>query len=84
MIKIRYFASLSERLNCTEEQLELSHEINNIADLKKRLSQRDQNWQQALSDQARILSALNQEMVKADATIRDGDEVAFFPPVTGG
>jgi molybdopterin synthase sulfur carrier subunit len=84
MIKLLYFASLSERLDCSEEQLELSDSIHNIVDLKNLLSQRGKNWQEAFDDDARIMSAVNQQMVKTDSKISDGDEVAFFPPVTGG
>ena len=83
MIHLRFFASLRETLGVGEEQLELPAGINNLSELSDWLEKRGPLWKDALSDR-RLHIAVNQEIVKQDAAIRDGDEVAWFPPVTGG
>lgn len=82
MLRLLYFAQLKDQLNCSEEQLDWQPELSTIAELKQHLSQRDNQWQKAFS--ANILAAVNQTMAKESHSISDGDEVAFFPPVTGG
>ena len=75
-IKILYFASLRERIGRGSDTLDVSRSL-----------QVDQVWQQATGQDSfpeDVLVALNQEYTDADAIVRDGDEIAFFPPVTGG
>lgn len=84
MIRILYFASLRETLDCAEETMEIKHP-ETIASLMQILKSRDTHWKSVFSAESTpVLYAINQEMVKIDALIKDGDEVAFFPPVTGG
>ena len=83
MIRLRYFASLRETLGRGDEQLELPEGVNNVASLTRWLQSRGGVWDTALSDH-RLHMAVNQEIVKPDTPISDGDEVAWFPPVTGG
>jgi molybdopterin synthase sulfur carrier subunit len=83
MLQLRYFASLRESLGIGDEQVELPDGVRDLAGLTRWLQDRDETWASALAD-SRLHVAINQEIVKADATIRDGDEVAWFPPVTGG
>jgi len=83
MIRLRYFASLRERLGVADEWIPLPETVNDVAGLKHWLQGRTGPWSEALSDQ-RLQVAVNQELVKADTPVRDGDEVAWFPPVTGG
>ena len=83
MIKILYFASLREQVGCDAEELELPAEVRDVSDLRTWLGQRGDRWQDAFDGQRTLLSAVNQQMVN-NSTINDGDEVAFFPPVTGG
>lgn len=80
-IKVCYFASLSEVLGLKEETLEIATPIT-IDALRKMLIARGGKWQ-ALND-TQLLQACNHEMVKADTLLAKGDEIAFFPPVTGG
>lgn len=80
-VKVCYFASLSETLGVKEETLEIAAP-STIDALRKTLIARGGKWQ-ALAN-AQLLQALNHEMVKADTPLTKGDEVAFFPPVTGG
>lgn len=84
MIKILYFARLRERLGSHEERLELPAGVGTVADLLAHLRMRGGLWAEALGEGERIMSAVNQEIVQPGTSIRDGDEVAFFPPVTGG
>ncbi|MBT1065201.1 molybdopterin synthase sulfur carrier subunit [Bowmanella sp. Y26] len=81
MIKVLFFAQLREVLDCAS--LELEANVSNIAELRAQLAQKGQRWQEFLaSDKA--LVAVNQTLVNEDCTLNSGDEVAFFPPVTGG
>lgn len=84
MMEVHYFARFREALSCEQEQLELASDNNTIALLMAQLAKRGQPWSDIFNDKQRVLVAINQEMVRHDATIADGDEVGFFPPVTGG
>ena len=83
MIQLRYFASLRETLETGEEQIEIPDGVHDLAGLTRWLQERGEAWTSSLADK-RLHVAINQEIVKADATITDGDEIAWFPPVTGG
>lgn len=83
MIHLRYFARLREQLGLDAEAIESSAGAT-VAELRAYLCERGEPWAQALAPQQRILAAVNQEMARPDSPIADGDEVAFFPPVTGG
>lgn len=76
-VRVLFFASLKEHLGKSEMQLELTTSPS-VEALWKSLS----SGKDALP--AQILFAVNHQYVKADYQIKDGDEVAFFPPVTGG
>lgn len=83
MIKVVYFASLRERLGIAEESIEVAFPANVAAVVQKLVEQHGEQWQKILVDTP-ILMAVNQEMCDAQAAVTKGDEVAFFPPVTGG
>jgi sulfur-carrier protein len=83
MVQLRYFASLREALGIGEEQLALPDNITTVAQLSAWLQTRGTDWQLALGD-PRLHTAINQAVVRPDARIHDGDEIAWFPPVTGG
>jgi len=83
MLQLRYFASLRESLGIGDEQVELPDDVHDLTGLTRWLQDRDETWASALAD-SRLHVAINQEIVKADAAVRDGDEIAWFPPVTGG
>ncbi len=83
MIKVCYFARLREELGTGEEELALPDGVTDVGALREWLSQRGDTWQQALSAPA-VLIALNHETAQPGTPIKEGDEVAFFPPVTGG
>ncbi len=83
-IKLRYFASVKEQLGCELEELELPAGVASVGGLRAHLRSRGGAWAEALADSRRVSAAVNQDMAKPAAAIQDGDEVAFFPPVTGG
>jgi molybdopterin synthase sulfur carrier subunit len=84
MLKILYFAALRERMGQAEEDLPAAPQIATIADLIALLHQRDSAGAAAFAHPALVRAAVNQEFARPDTPIHDGDEVAFFPPVTGG
>ncbi|MGB0204941.1 MAG: molybdopterin converting factor subunit 1 [Neptuniibacter sp.] len=84
MLKLVYFASLRERLGLESENIELPGTVDNVASLVAYLvAERGEEWQKVLQD-SQVLAAVNQEMCDFDQAVSSGDEVAFFPPVTGG
>lgn len=82
MIKVLYFARLAEELGCRNEEIQADN-INQVSDLMALLQQRGEPFSSALANSS-VLVSINQEMAKAEDAVSDGDEVAFFPPVTGG
>lgn len=84
MARILYFASLAEELGLKSEDLELAADCRTVADLVEVLRARGTPFAEAFSGDVRILVAVNQEMSEPAAAVDDRDEVAFFPPVTGG
>jgi molybdopterin synthase sulfur carrier subunit len=64
--------------------MELSENCNNIDSLVTLLRARGEPFDSAFCGDTKVLVAINQEMTDHEAAINDGDEVAFFPPVTGG
>lgn len=84
MADILYFASLAEALGMKSEQIELSADCKTVDELVKLLIARGEPFAGAFGGSTRILVAINQEMSEPTADITNTDEVAFFPPVTGG
>ncbi|WP_421866914.1 molybdopterin converting factor subunit 1 [Motiliproteus sp.] len=82
MIKLVFLASIRERLGCDQQDYSIDASLT-VAELIEQLSSRGDEWQQVLSDD-KVLVAINQQMSRRDTLIQSGDEVAFFPPVTGG
>ena len=83
MIKVLYFARLREQLQTESEQLEAAPEIQNVAALTDVLRNRGGVWAEAFGRPS-VMIAVNQEMANPNTPVSDGDEVAYFPPVTGG
>jgi len=83
MINVLYFARLREQLQKESEQLEITSEITDINSLVKTLRTRGDVWEEVFSS-TMVVYAVNQAVAKGTTQLSDGDEVAFFPPVTGG
>lgn len=83
-VTILYFAALRERVGMTREECDLPVAIDTVGALRDWLAARGAPWTEALGDAARVRAAVDQVMVRNDAALRAGAEVAFFPPVTGG
>lgn len=84
MIDVLYFARVREALGQSHERLDRSEDLATVADLIDHLRARGGVWATTLSRDETLLTAVNQEIARADTPIRDGDEIAIFPPVTGG
>jgi len=84
VIELRFFASLRDRLGVAQESLTLPDGVCNAEQLVAWLRQRGGVWNEAFADGQPLMLAVNQQMAGFGVDIRDGDEVAFFPPVTGG
>ena len=84
MIKVLYFASLREQLGTAGEEIPSADGPETVGDLITLLRHRDGPWSDVLGEGETIMVAVNQEMARPETSIKDGDEVAFFPPVTGG
>ncbi len=82
MIKILFFAQLREMLELESLDFDLPNEIS-VAQLKKQLAAKGGRWQLMFAEQE-VLVAVNQVISDDDYVLKAGDEVAFFPPVTGG
>lgn len=84
MLNLLYFARLRETFGLAGEELELPSQVTNLQSLTEFLRQRGDVWEVELASGKPYRVAVNQEMVGPDSIVRDGDEIAFFPPVTGG
>ena len=81
-LRILYFASLREAVGCAGEELPADG-LATVADVIATLTSRGGAWQ-ALAQTRNLRAAVNQAMATATTPVADGDELAFFPPVTGG
>ncbi len=81
-MRILYFASLRENLGINDEAL--AEIPSTVAELLDLLAQRGQVWDEQLRQNNRLQIAVNQAMAKRNTPLSANDEVAFFPPVTGG
>ena len=84
MITVLYFARLRESLGLSSEQIALPSTVRDLEGLRAMLVARGGAWAQELAGGGSVRAAVNQVMAVGDVPITDGDEVAFFPPVTGG
>ena len=84
MVHILYFARLREALGKASEDLALPESVIDLASLREALVRRGGAWAQELAQTRPVRAAVNQHVASPETPVRDGDEVAFFPPVTGG
>ncbi|MGH7059253.1 MAG: molybdopterin converting factor subunit 1 [Stellaceae bacterium] len=83
-MKLLYFAWLRARIGCAEEEVALPPGVGDVAGLLDWLRARGPAYAAALADLSVVRVAVNQDYVGPEHAVRDGDEVAIFPPVTGG
>ncbi|HEY3589404.1 MAG TPA: molybdopterin synthase sulfur carrier subunit [Buttiauxella sp.] len=81
MIKVLFFAQVRELVDC--DSLQLDAPFGDVEQLRQILAAKSERWARAL-ESGKLLAAVNQTLVSFDHPLTDGDEVAFFPPVTGG
>jgi molybdopterin synthase sulfur carrier subunit len=83
-IRILYFARLREALGLASEQVTLPDDITTTGALLGWLRQRGGDWAEHLAEDRAFRMAVNQDMADGGTVLSEGDEVALFPPVTGG
>jgi len=83
-LTILFFAWMRERVGISQEELCLPEGMTTVAELVDWLSARDASYASAFQDRRTVRCAVNQEFADPSQLLHPGDEVAFFPPVTGG
>jgi molybdopterin synthase sulfur carrier subunit len=81
---VLFFAALREQVGAASEEIDLPGDASTVAALRAHLAGRGGAWTSALAEKKLLRFAVNQDMVPPATPIHSGDEVAFFPPVTGG
>ncbi len=84
MLRVLYFAWLRERTGRAEESIAMPDGVTTVGALLAWLRARDAAGAAAFANPALVRAAVNQTFAAPDTPIADGDEIAFFPPVTGG
>jgi molybdopterin synthase sulfur carrier subunit len=83
-LTLLYFASLRERLECPMERVDMPESTGNVAAVVAWLRSRGGAWNEAFAPGRSWRISVNQRMGTLDSPVGEGDEIAFFPPVTGG
>ena len=81
---VLYFARLRETVGRDREEVDLPAGVATVDDLRGWLAARGGAWAEGFAPERRVRAAIDQDVVPDSAPLRDGAEVAFFPPVTGG
>ncbi|HZH46551.1 MAG TPA: molybdopterin converting factor subunit 1 [Roseococcus sp.] len=83
-MQILYFAWLREKIGAGAEEIALPEGVSDVAALVEHLAARSPGHAAAFANRASIRAAVNQDFATLSTPVAAGDEVAFFPPVTGG
>ncbi len=83
-LKLLYFAGLREKLGVSEEEVIVPDSVHTVADARNWLCARGDIWADALAPERNLRAAVQQRMSVVNTVLEEGNEVAFFPPVTGG
>lgn len=83
-MKILYFAWVRQKIGKGEEDIALPRKVMTVSELLAMLHDRGGGYAEAFADTSRVRAAINCEHARFDATLENDDEIAFFPPVTGG
>ena len=84
MVTLLYFAGMRESLGVSREQVSLPSPTSTVSSLVDQLRSRDDRWTAAFAPGKQWRVAVNQQMADLATPVKPGDEIAFFPPVTGG
>lgn len=84
VVRLLYFAWLRERLGRAEEEVSLPQGVDTVGALLEWLRERGAPYADVLTEPSRIRSAVNQDFASAASRIAADDEIALFPPITGG
>jgi sulfur-carrier protein len=83
-VTLLYFAWVRQKIGRSEESIALPHGVKTVRELATWLAARGEGYTDAFADLGRLHAAVNQDHVSFDTVLGPDDEVAFFPPVTGG
>ena len=83
-MKVLYFAWVRSQIGLSEETVDLPDDVSTVSELLDWLRRRGPRHAEALHDTSVVRVAVNEEYASLDAPVAAGDEVALFPPVTGG
>lgn len=83
-VRVVYLARLREAFGRNDESLVIASDAANVATVLATLRGRDGVWARELAIGRAVRVAVNHELVATDAPVREGDEIALLPPVTGG
>ncbi|MBT5050606.1 MAG: molybdopterin converting factor subunit 1 [Rhodospirillaceae bacterium] len=83
-MQVLYFGWVRSKVGVSGEEIELPAEVTDVQTLISWLHERGGTYSEAFGDLSAIRVAVNQEMAELDTAIHTGDEVALFPPMTGG
>ena len=83
-MKLLYFAWIRSKIGLAQEEVNPPESVKTVSDVLIWLSERDRRYAEAFSHPQVIRAAVNQEFAPLDQSVSSEDEVAFFPPVTGG
>ena len=83
-MKVLYFSWIKDKLGKSHEEIQVDDNIKTINDLITLLKQNNENYEDVFKDTSSIKVSINMETARFEDSIHDNDEVAFFPPMTGG
>ncbi|TCZ63071.1 molybdopterin converting factor subunit 1 [Roseicella aquatilis] len=83
-MRVLYFAWVRQKVGVAEEEVSPPESVRDVAGLVAWLAARSPGHAAAFAQPRQVRAAVNQDFAAPDAPVRPGDEVAFFPPVTGG
>ncbi len=83
-MNVLYFAWVRQRIGMAEEAVSPPPEVRDVAGLMAWLADRSSGHAAAFADPRQVRAAVNQDFAGPDQPVAAGDEIAFFPPVTGG
>lgn len=84
MLKVLYFSWIREKIGCSEETFDLPDGVSTIAELLEYLSLKGPGYAEAFNDLSIVRVAVNEEYANFGTRLSAGDDIALFPPVTGG